>query len=152
MDRKRIIIVDDSPTSLKMCAVILRPHYAVAPLPSADRMFQVLERFTPDLIILDIEMPGVDGYEALRRLKVNAALRDIPVALLTSHIDYDSERRGRSMGAVDYLRKPVSAQSLLRRVGAIFDGDDEDATGEKILNDIQAIRGLLKEGSGADDV
>ncbi len=145
MDKKKIIIVDDNATSLKICTVILQPHYAVMPVLSAAKMFEVLRAATPDLIILDIEMPEINGFEALRQLKADAASVHIPVAFLTSHVDYDSEKRGRDMGVIDYFRKPVSQQALLRRVSAIFSTADTDTT-DKILSDIQDLRRMLQSG------
>ncbi|MDR3077832.1 MAG: response regulator, partial [Planctomycetota bacterium] len=114
--RAKIMLVDDDPTTLAIGKSILAPHYEVYPLPSAEKLFQFLEKVTPALILLDVEMPGVNGYDVIIKLKADGNLTDIPIIFLTSHDDESSEVTGLSLGAIDYITKPFSAPSLLRRI------------------------------------
>ena len=115
--RNTIILVDDNETNLVMGKNMLSTFYQVIPAPSAAKMFEVLEKVTPDLILLDIDMPEMNGYEAMKKLKANLKLSDIPVIFLTAKDDVDSELEGFELGAVDYITKPFSAPLLLKRIG-----------------------------------
>jgi len=121
---KIIFVVDDSNTTLLMAKEALRQHYRVMTLPSAVKMFALLEKVTPDLILLDIEMPEMDGFEALRRLKINPTLCAIPVIFLTSITDPLVEVQGFELGAVDFISKPFSAPVLLNRIRAHLNIDE----------------------------
>ncbi|MDR3254031.1 MAG: response regulator [Synergistaceae bacterium] len=114
--RRTILLVDDNATNLTMGKEILKENYKVYPIPSAEIMFDLIENVTPDMILLDIEMPEMDGYEAIKKLKANPALAEIPVIFLTSKIDEGSELEGLSLGAIDYVAKPFSAPLLLKRI------------------------------------
>jgi putative two-component system response regulator len=118
--REVIIMVDDNNTNLVACKKILQPYYDVYPAPSAAKMFKLLERITPHLILLDVEMPGTNGYEAARMLKGDEKLKDIPVIFLTARSDPVSERFGLNLGAKDYLHKPLESEVLLKRIGDHF--------------------------------
>ena len=113
---KTIFIVDDNDTNLTMAKDALKNHYRVMTLPSAVKMFALLEKVTPDLILLDIEMPEMDGFEALEKLKSQSAYEDIPVIFLTSMTDTKIEVRGFEMGVVDFMTKPFSAPVLINRI------------------------------------
>jgi putative two-component system response regulator len=115
-ERKTIVLVDDSPIILKLARNTLMSRYDVFTMPSVEKMFQFLERTLPDLILLDILMPETSGYEAITILKKDRRTADIPVIFLTSRSDADSELEGLSLGAVDYIAKPFSAQLLSKRV------------------------------------
>jgi len=93
-------------------------------LPSAAKMFAFLEKIIPDLILLDIEMPEIDGFEALRRLKENGLHTDIPVIVLTSMTDAAIEVRGFQLGVVDFITKPFSAPVLINRIKTHLDIDE----------------------------
>jgi len=114
--RQTIVIVDDSITALNIARGILREHYDTYALPSSTVLFSLLEKITPDLILLDIEMPGISGYETIRRLKADERLPNIPVIFVTSRYDEGSELEGLSLGAIDYITKPFSPALLLRRI------------------------------------
>ncbi|MCL2001088.1 MAG: response regulator, partial [Planctomycetes bacterium] len=98
-------------------------HYRVMTLPSAAKMFALLEKVTPDLILLDIKMPEMDGFEALKRLKSTAAYADIPVIFLTNIQDASVEIRGFQLGVVDFIGKPFSEPVLFNRVKTHLDID-----------------------------
>jgi putative two-component system response regulator len=113
---KTIFVVDDSDTNLAMAEEALEEHYRVMTIPSAIKMFMLLEKVTPDLILLDIEMPDMDGIEALRRLKSGSLYVDIPVIFLTGKNDAAVEAHGFELGVVDFITKPFSAPVLLNRI------------------------------------
>jgi len=123
--QKTIFVVDDNDTNLSMARDALKEHYRVMTLPSAAKMFNLIEngRVTPDLILLDIKMPEIDGFAALRRLKANVAQADIPVIFLTSMADVTAEVRGFQLGAIDFIIKPFSAPVLLNRIKTHLDID-----------------------------
>jgi putative two-component system response regulator len=122
--QKTIFVVDDNDTNLATAGAALEELYQVITLPSAVVMFELLEELTPDLILLDIEMPEMDGFEALRRLKVSKVYAGIPVIFLTSMIDAAVEVRGFELGAVDFITKPFSGLVLQYRVRTHLSIDD----------------------------
>ena len=115
-DRSKIILVDDNMANLTVGRNLLKVFYEVYPAPSVSKLFEILENIVPDLILLDIEMPEVNGYEAIKRLKSTDRFSDIPVIFLTSKTDEGSELEGFNLGAVDYVSKPFSGPLLLKRI------------------------------------
>ena len=122
--QKTIFVVDDSDTNLSVSEEALEEHYRVMTMPSAAKMFTLLEKVTPDLILLDIEMPEVDGFEALRRLKTSDRYADIPIIFLTGTTDASVEARGFQLGVVDFITKPFSEPVLLNRIKTHLNIDD----------------------------
>jgi len=120
---KTIFVVDDSDTNLTMAESALEDQYRVMTMPSAASMFSFLEKVTPDLILLDIEMPEMNGFEALEKIKLKEKYKDIPIMFLTGRTDADVEARGFEMGAVDFVTKPFSAPVLLNRIKTHLDID-----------------------------
>ena len=114
--RKIVIIVDDSLTNLNLARNALSMKYDVFTVSSGKKMFQILEKVTPDIILLDIEMPDMNGYDIIDKLKESERTANIPVIFLTAAIDPQSELRALSLGAVDYITRPFSQQLLLKRV------------------------------------
>jgi len=110
--RKKIMLVDDDQASRQQGRALLKDSYEVYPLPSAHKLFEVLEVFIPDLILLDIRMPVVDGFKTLERLKSDEHYADIPVIFLTASNDKDSVIKGGGLGAVGFITKPFSADDL----------------------------------------
>ncbi|WP_449421014.1 sensor histidine kinase [Phormidium nigroviride] len=112
-----ILIVDDTPTNLDVISEALsNAGYKVAIATSGERALQQVERRPPDLILLDIMMPGIDGFETCKRLKANAKTCDIPVIFMTALADVDNKVKGLKLGAVDYVTKPFQEQEVLARV------------------------------------
>ena len=122
--QKTIFIVDDNDINLTMAKETLKDHYRVMTLPSATKMFTLINRITPDLILLDIEMPEMDGFEALTLLKNNPKQADIPVIFLTSMTDTTIEAKGFELGVVDFVAKPFSAPVLLNRIKSHLNIDE----------------------------
>ncbi len=111
--QKLVFVVDDSEVNLTMAARVLEDDYRVVTLPSAMKMFSFLEKMIPDLILLDVGMPGISGFEAVKRLKSNPIHANIPVIFLTGLDDSLSEAQGIELGAVDFITKPFS-EAVLR--------------------------------------
>jgi len=116
INRKKIIIVDDVAINLSVAKSALSDKYDVFTAPSAEKLLLLLDKLVPDLILLDIEMPDMDGYEVITTLKNSEKNKDIPVIFLTGKIDPEHEVKGLSLGAVDYITKPFSRELLLKRI------------------------------------
>jgi putative two-component system response regulator len=121
---KIVFVVDDSDTSLSIAKRALENQYRVLTMSSGARMLKFLEKIIPDLIILDIQMPEMDGFEAIKILKSRPLFADIPVMFLTSSSDSDIEAKGFELGAVDFILKPFSALVLLNRIKMQLDIED----------------------------
>ena len=115
-EKDLIFIVDDNPSNLRIVKNILSEKFSVATAPSAEKLFNLLENNKPSLILLDIEMPEIDGYEAIKVLKSKPETRDIPVIFLTGRTESDDEVTGLSLGAIDYITKPIQPILLLKRI------------------------------------
>jgi len=112
-----ILIVDDSPDDIALISKVLRETYQVRVATNGkDALHIVFSANPPDLILLDVMMPGMDGYEVCRELKSDPQTSDIPVIFLTSKTEVADEERGFEAGAVDYIIKPLSPPILLARV------------------------------------
>ncbi len=115
--RATVMVVDDTPQNLSLMTELLRGTYRVMVAHSGERALKLLQTGRhPDLILLDIMMPGMDGYEVLRRLQNNVDTADIPVIFLTARSEVEDETHGLELGAVDYITKPISPPIVLARV------------------------------------
>lgn len=115
--RTTILVVDDTPDNLSILGELLKPHFHVRVANSGARaLAAVRTEPRPALILLDIMMPELDGYEVLRRLKSNPATSDIPVIFVTALNATEDESRGLALGAVDYITKPVRPAIVLARI------------------------------------
>ncbi|MCL2224221.1 MAG: response regulator [Defluviitaleaceae bacterium] len=114
--KQTIFLVDDSMTNLAIGKKALEGHYNVLTLNSGEMLLDLIETFTPDLVLLDVTMPGMSGYDVIQQLKMNEKTADIPVIFLTAHADEKKELTGLSLGAIDYITKPFSAPRLLKRL------------------------------------
>ena len=112
-----ILVVDDNPADLQLISRLLAQHYRVKVARGGEQALRLLEsNGFPDLILLDIMMPEMDGYEVMRRLNDNDRCRDTPVIFLTALSASDDERTGLELGAVDYITKPINPAITLCRV------------------------------------
>jgi class 3 adenylate cyclase/ActR/RegA family two-component response regulator len=116
MEKDAVFLVDDNPANLRAGKSALTENYSVYTAASAARMFDLLAEKKPSLILLDIDMPEINGYQAIRQLKSNPDTADIPVIFLTGKSDSGSELGGLSLGAVDYITKPFVPPLLLKRI------------------------------------
>ncbi len=113
---KHILLVDDNITSLKQAAALLRDAYKVTMVKSGQQALEFLEKYTPHLILLDIEMPDMDGFETIQRIKLDERFRKIPVIFLTGNHDTATETKGFECGAADFITKPYSQEVMLHRI------------------------------------
>jgi len=115
--RSTVLIVDDTPENLTILGETLRPHYRVRAAISGERALHAVTIGTlPDVILLDVMMPDMDGYQVLQALKADAATRDIPVIFVTAMDSVEGETHGLALGAVDYITKPFNPDIVLARV------------------------------------
>jgi sigma-B regulation protein RsbU (phosphoserine phosphatase) len=119
MAKPRILVVDDTPANIKILADLLRKDYLLSVATGgADALEIAQSEDRPDLVLLDIMMPEMDGYEVCRRLKADPRTQDVPVIFVTAMSEIDDETRGFSLGAVDYITKPVRPPIVKARVAA----------------------------------
>jgi putative two-component system response regulator len=117
IDKQTVLVVDDTPDNLSLMSGLLKDLYKVKIANNGERALKIAATGTPpDIILLDIMMPVMDGYETCRRLKADPATRDIPVIFLTARTEVEDEMRGFELGAVDYITKPISPPVVLARI------------------------------------
>ena len=115
METKRILIVDDTFENLDILGELLDSYEIVDAINGKDAL-EILEEETVDLILLDIMMPGMDGYEVCKKIKINSSVKDIPVMFITANTDEDSIEKAYDVGGIDYVTKPFKPKELLARV------------------------------------
>ena len=130
---KKILIVDDEPIMLKVMERILSDHYEIICCSSGKEAIEVFDSEKPDMVLSDLRMPEMDGYELRCHLREKS---DVPFIFMTADESDESERRGFDIGAADYIRKPANASVLLRRIG-------------NVLNSVERIQDL-KEAASLD--
>ncbi|WP_290745293.1 HD-GYP domain-containing protein [Fibrobacter sp. UBA4309] len=114
--RAKILVVDDTKTNIEVLEGILSSYYDVIVAMNGQKAVSLAQRVHPDLILLDVMMPEMDGYETLRQIRQNDASKDIPVFFLTAKSDSQSEKQGLDLGAVDYIAKPFMPELILLRI------------------------------------
>lgn len=125
MAGEAILIVDDNPQNLKLARVLLTvAGYEVRTATDAQEALQVLERFTPRLILMDIQLPGIDGLELTRRLKADPKWRHTTIVALTAYAMKGDDEKAIAAGCDGYITKPVDTDTLPRLVAAYFERTD----------------------------
>ncbi|MBV2194243.1 MAG: two-component system response regulator [Azonexus sp.] len=115
-EQASILVIDDTPGNLSLLNQLLREHYRVRLANSGPRGLELAAMAPPDLVLLDIMMPDMDGYQVFQRLQSDPATRRIPVIFLTAKVGAEDEERGLAMGAVDFIHKPIAPSVVLARV------------------------------------
>lgn len=138
-NRKTIFLVDDNLTNLTLGKNALAEHYNVFTLNSGARLLKMLEKNIPDIILLDVEMPEMDGYEVIKKLKAQKETANIPVIFLTAKTDGQSELLGLSLGAIDYITKPFTPSLLLKRIEVHLLLEAQRLELEKYNSDLQKL-------------
>jgi len=129
--RRKIVVVDDINFHLLAVQGRLRQHYDIFPANSGEELLKILERTIPELILLDINMPELDGYEIIKILKADSRFADIPVVFLTSEKDRESIIKGLRLGAADFISKPFSDSQLIECI--------EDICGDQPIDTIRPV-------------
>lgn len=115
-ERQTVLVADDTPANLHLLAGLLDPHYRVLVAPGGAKALELAVRSAPDLIVLDVMMPGIDGYEVCRRLKADPRTAHVPVLFLTALTQPEDETAGFEAGGADFIQKPFNPATVLARV------------------------------------
>jgi len=141
-----ILVVDDTPTNLQVLFDLLSEQsYRVAIAKNGETALQRLETFQPNLILLDVMMPGIDGFETCQRLKANPNTRDIPVIFMTALSDSVDKVKGLRLGAVDYITKPIQHEEVLARIQVHLQLRNTTRTLEQRTADLDRVVKNLKD-------
>src|SRR5512140_2195353 len=116
----RVLVVDDDQANVKLLSEVLKGDYKLSVAPDGESALQAIATRQPDIVLLDIVMPGLDGYEVLRRLRADPATRELPVMFLSSLEEMASKTRGFELGANDYLTKPFHLLEVKARVQSLL--------------------------------
>lgn len=158
-----ILIVDDMPENLQLLVSILRPDYRISVASNGEKALEIVRSDSPpDLVLLDIMMPGVDGYEVCKQLKADPKTKDIPIIFLTAKDDPEAETRGFEMGALDFIKKPFSTPIIKSRIRAHLElrkqqGRLESRNRElrKVLHELDIRNRFIRQAFGrylSDDI
>ena len=121
-DKATILIIDDTPANISLMSGLLQDQYKIKAATTGKKGLEIAAlKPQPDLILLDIMMPEMDGYEVCKVLKTNPQTVEIPVIFLTAKAESQDEEKGLKMGAVDYITKPVSPPIALTRIATHID-------------------------------
>ena len=131
--RRKIIYVDDAYFNLVSMKDRLKPYYEIFPVQSADVLFETLEKVEPDLILLDINMPGADGFDIIKGLKATPRFSNIPVIFLTGMKDRETVTTGLELGGVDFVFKPYYDEDLIDSIESQFDEEKQQKSKPIIL-------------------
>ena len=116
-----VMVVDDSELNLRVASNILKEEFDVACANSGEVAFELMKRRIPDLVLLDLHMPGMNGFEVMEKMHEDPELKNIPVIMLTADNVRENEVRGFELGAMDFITKPFVDQIMLHRVGRILE-------------------------------
>ncbi len=147
----RILVIEDEPANIQTLSTLLKERgHQINIATNGRQALEVLERIRPDLILLDIMMPEMDGFETCRRIKASTAWREIPIIFLTAKTDTADIVRGFELGAVDYVAKPFNAHELLARVNTHLTLDYLHRENERLLLNVlpASIANKLKQQVG----
>ena len=152
----QILIVDDTPANLDLlCQVLEEQHYRVLAVPSGEVALRVAAEVRPDLILLDVVMPEMDGYETCRRLKRSEATAGVPVIFISARDEIDSLVQGFEAGGVDYITKPLRTDEVLTRVGTHLKisrlARELTEKNEQLTRANEALRGEIARRQQAED-
>jgi two-component system cell cycle response regulator DivK len=122
---KRILIVEDAQLNIDLLVQLLEEEYEVLTATDGAAGIEMAEHECPDLILMDLSLPVIDGWEATRRIKTNDRLKHIPVIALTAHAMKGDAERARACGCDDYLTKPLDEDALLRRLHQLLGSEQQ---------------------------
>ena len=118
--RKKILAVDDDPTCLEIIKEALSEHYELRTASTGKEVLEIAPKFIPDLIMLDIMMPGIDGYEVCQRLREDLDFKSTPIIMVTAKTKSEEMIEGMKAGAEDYITKPFEVEDLMESIEFFF--------------------------------
>ena len=142
---QKVLIVDDDPVMLRLASMIVSKHFKVVTASSGEEALSLFENEKPDLVLSDLLMPHMDGYE-LHRILQERSSEPVPIVFMTADTDDDSERRGFDIGVDDYIHKPFKADVLLRRIQNVLKNSNK-ILGLKQAVDTDSLTGLLNKSA-----
>ena len=141
LSESRVLIVDDAKTNVDILVEALRGEYKLSVALDGHAALRAVEKSPPDLVLLDIMMPGLDGYEVCRRLRAHAPTREVPVMFLSSLEDVRNKAQGFEVGGNDYLTKPFEVLEIKARVRSLLKAKAyADAVREAMARDLRIAR------------
>ncbi len=148
-ENMKILIVDDMPENISALALTLESEgFTLAMASCGEEALQIAEGFLPDLILMDVRMNGIDGFETCRQLKKNDATSDMPIIFLTVSQDTEDIKQGFQCGGVDYICKPFSQEEVCARVRTHLRLRELIKQKEKLVNELQSALAKVKTLSG----
>ena len=144
-----ILVVDDIPKNLEVIGNILSlEQYQISVASDGDKAWKILNRISPDLILLDIMMPAIDGYTLCRQIKTLEDKKDIPVIFITAKSTPEDLAKGFELGAVDYITKPFNAEELIARVRAHISLYRAKKKNETLIGELRLALAQVRKLSG----
>ena len=121
MEGKKILLVEDNPVNRRLAVFLLRSQgYEVREATTAQEAFEIIEKERPDLIVMDIQLPGMDGLEATRKIKAQPATTDIPIIAVTSYAMKGDREKAMAAGCAGYVTKPIDKNIFIQEVAALL--------------------------------
>jgi len=154
-EKQTVLVVDDATENIDVIVGLLKEQYKVKAAVNGMKALKIVEKNAPDLILLDIMMPEMDGYEVIKRLKSDIATRDIPVIFLTGKTEAADETKGFELGAVDYISKPFNPSVVKARVDTQMELILRRKETEALLNNIlpeKVISDLKESGKSRPEL
>ena len=142
-DQRRVLVVDDEPDVLLLCRVNLEfEGYEVSTAPDGQAGLEACRELKPDVVLLDVMMPKMDGWQTLEAIKADEELAHIPVVMLTAKVQDEDQIRGWSAGAAEYITKPFSPLSLSKVIADVIanDPDEEEQRRRMILEKLKLLQ------------
>lgn len=126
-DKKHtVLVVDDTVENIDILNCILGKDFKVKVALNGEKALKIVQKKPPDIILLDVMMPDMDGYEVCRLLKTDSATKEIPVVFVTAHQDEEERSKGLKLGAVDYLTKPVDPVIVMEKINTYLNAGGTD--------------------------
>lgn len=148
-----ILVVDDQPANLKILLSFLKDHqFEIRIADSGERTLQILKTYQPDIILLDVMMPGINGFETCRQIKRNQNTADIPIIFITALNSIEDKVSGFEAGGVDYITKPFQQIEVLTRINTHVTLRRKEQELQKALDEVTRQQQLLKKLSITDDL
>ena len=143
-EQDAILVVDDQPANLKVLLSFLQEHnYRVYMVDSGQRALDILPKIRPDLVLLDVMMPGMNGFEICRRIKADKKLASLPIIFMTALDSVGDKMAGFAAGAVDYITKPFQQAEVLARINTHITLRKREKELEQALEEIKTLTGIL---------